>query len=254
MPIKLGIVVPYRDRAEHLTMFVPHLRKFFAPRQSDFSVRVLISEQARGRSFNRGLVNNVGFEVIAPEIDYVCFHDVDLLPEVADYRGTDRPAMLISRGLHPSLAPALIRQLFSAVVVMNKTQFANANGFSNNYWGWGFEDVDLRERLLRVGCRIDHREGTFTRLTHIDLGSFSDGQPTPDHVMNKARYVGLWFDETPKGFVRKQRPGDFWLKDGLSNLGQIRTVLSRRQVETGGGMLVEHVVVEPSRWQGDVGC
>ena len=253
MSVKLGIVVPYRDRAEHLAVFVPHLRNFFA-RQPDFSVRVLISEQVQGRSFNRGFMNNVGFEVLAPEIDYVCFHDVDLLPEVADYRGSHWPAMLISRGLHPSLAPAVIRQLFSAVVMMNKTQFSDANGFSNNYWGWGFEDVDLRERLLRVGCRIDHREGIFTRLPHTDLGSFSDGRPTPDHVTNKARYVSLWFDQTPEGFVRKQQPGDFWLKDGLSKLGRIRTGLSRRQLETSDGVVVEHIVAEPLHWQREDEC
>lgn len=60
MSVKLGIVVPYRDRAEHLAAFVPHLRNFFAL-QPDFSVRVLISEQARGAIFQPRAREQCGF-------------------------------------------------------------------------------------------------------------------------------------------------------------------------------------------------
>jgi N-terminal domain of galactosyltransferase/N-terminal region of glycosyl transferase group 7 len=174
--MKLGMVVPYRERAEHLAEFVPHMRRFFgdgAPNM-DLAVRVIISEQSGGLPFNRGFANNAGFELLAQDVDYVCFHDIDLLPESADYRLSNRPSMIISEGLN--FTPEFIRQLFSAVVLMDKSQFVAANGFSNDYWGWGFEDVDLRERLLRIGCRIKHRAGRFRRLPHVDAGSFPDGR------------------------------------------------------------------------------
>src|SRR4051794_941640 len=60
------------------------------------------SEQAGNLPFNRGFVNDAGFQAIAPDVDYVCFHDVDLLPEEADYRLSERPAMAISDGLNSS--------------------------------------------------------------------------------------------------------------------------------------------------------
>jgi hypothetical protein len=248
MSVKLGIVVPYRDRAEHLAAFIPHLHRFFQIDllNSRISVRILISEQTGDLPFNRGFVNNAGYKLLAPEIDYVCFHDVDLLPEKADYRGSSRPAMLISEGLNASFTPGFILQLFSAVVLMEKSQFARANGFSNQYWGWGFEDVDLRERLLRVGCSIEHRAGRFKRLPHVDAGSFPDGRPTPDHLKNQARYAGLWFDETTTGLVRKQQPGDFWNQDGLSNLGDVHSMHSRNCIDSSNvSMLVEHILIEP---------
>ena len=240
------MIVPYRDRAEHLAAFIPHLCRFFSrdALNSRIAVRVLISEQTSGLPFNRGFVNNAGFELLAPDIDYVCFHDVDLLPEAAEYGASDRPAMLISEGL--PFTPEFIRQLFSAVVLMDKTQFAQANGFSNDYWGWGFEDVDLRERLLRIGCDIAHRAGRFTRLPHVDAGSLPDGTPTPAHLRNQARYASLWFDKVPLGFVRKRQIGDFWMRDGLSNLASIRKVHSRQRIKSrDNNLIVEHLLVEP---------
>ncbi|EHR01373.1 galactosyltransferase-related protein [Bradyrhizobium sp. WSM471] len=163
MPTTLGIIVPYRDRSEHLAALIPHLLAFFArdTLSSTVAVRIMVSEQAGNLPFNRGFVNNAGFQAMAPDVDYVCFHDVDLLPEEADYRLSERPAMAISDGLNSSFTPEFVRQLFSAVVLMSKEHFSSANGFSNDYWGWGFEDVDLRERLLRVGCSIEHRPGRF---------------------------------------------------------------------------------------------
>jgi hypothetical protein len=246
MSVRLGIIIPYRDRAEHLAAFIPHLCRFFGSdaRNSNIPVRMVISEQSSGLPFNRGFVNNAGFELLAQDVDYVCFHDVDLLPESADYRSSGRPAMIISDGLN--FRPEFIRQLFSAVVLMDKAQFATANGFSNDYWGWGFEDVDLRERLLRIGCSIEHREGRFTRLPHVDAGSFPDGKPTPAHLRNQARYVGLWFDKVALGFVRKRQIGDFSMRDGLSNLTSLRRVHSRQRIETrDDALIVEHLLVEP---------
>jgi hypothetical protein len=89
------MIVPYRDRADHLAAFIAHLCRFFSSDalNSHIAVRVLISEQTGGLPFNRGFVNNAGSELLAPDIDYVCFHDVDLLPETADYRASDRPCL-----------------------------------------------------------------------------------------------------------------------------------------------------------------
>jgi len=239
----LGIIIPYRDRAEHLAELIPQLDNFFS--HSGIDARVLISEQAGDLPFNRGFVNNAGFYALAPYVDYVCFHDVDLLPEEADYRLSEWPAMVISDGLNSSFTPEFIRQLFSAVVLMDKAHFCSTNGFSNDYWGWGFEDVDLRERLLRVGCNIEHRSGRFRRLSHVDAGSFPDGKPTSAHLRNKSRYVDLWFEQVAQGFIRKRRTDDFWTRDGLSNLASIQKVHWRRPLPQTEYIIAEHILVEP---------
>ena len=130
---------------------------------------LLVVEKVAGRPFNREVMKNIGFKYPSPEVDFVCFHDIDLLPISADYRRSRHPAMIISDGL--DFSPEFIKHLFGGVVVMEKHHFEQANGFSNNYWGWGFEDVDLRERLLRINVQTDHRQGLLRKLTQIDEGS-----------------------------------------------------------------------------------
>jgi hypothetical protein len=215
---RLGIIVPYRDRADHLDEFLSEMTRFFAtnPANAGICQRFLIVEQAPGLPFNRGALINVGFRLLAPEVEYVCLHDVDRVPIDADYRWPERPLMIIRHGL--PLPPSLIDVLLSSVVLMQKQHFAAANGFSNGYWGWGYEDVDLRERLLRCGLAHAHRDGTFRSLAHPDLGSLSDGTPTEDAKKNQAIFLSRWFDRRNQGWLRRTEVGDGWLKDGLASL------------------------------------
>src|ERR1700751_2296678 len=157
------------------------------PLSAGISPRFLSVEQASGLPFNRGALLNVGFRLLAPEVEYICLHDVDRVPIEADYRWPERPMMIIRHGL--PLPPHLIEVLLSSVVVMQNRHFAAANGFSNTYWGWGYEDVDLRERLLRRGLIHAHRDGTFRSLPHVHLGSYSDGTATAGARKNQAVFI-----------------------------------------------------------------
>jgi hypothetical protein len=124
--------------------------------------------------------------------------------------------MIIRHGL--PLSPNLIDVLLSSVVLMQSRHFAAANGFANSYWGWGYEDVDLRERLLRCGFVHAHRDGTFRSLPHVDLGSHADGTPTADAKKNQAIFISRWFDRQGVRWRRRAEVGDDWLKDGLASL------------------------------------
>ena len=97
----LAIIVPYRDRAEHLGKFVPHLATYFQRDKLDrhiaFSLHVV--EQSGTAIFNRGRLRNCGYALARDGADYVCFHDVDYLPLWADYSWSARPARLAWHGL-----------------------------------------------------------------------------------------------------------------------------------------------------------
>jgi len=242
---RLGVIVPYRDRAEHLDAFLPALAAFFRddPVNAGLAPRFLIVEQAPGLPFNRGALLNVGFRLLAGTVDYLCLHDVDRIPISADYRWPDLPTMIIRHGL--PLPPEVIEQLLSSVVLVQAQQYVLANGFSNSYWGWGFEDVDLRERLLRRGFAHTHRDGTFRSLPHLDLGSHADGTPTDDAMKNQAIFISRWFDKFDDGWRRKPVVSDDWLADGLSSLA-FRMVSPLRFLSRPGasGFQIEHVVVD----------
>src|SRR5262249_11991833 len=102
---RLGVVVPYRDRAEHLTQLLPHMAAYFTRDKidKDIPVTLAIVEQPFGLPFNRGLIKNIGFKLLRDSIDYVCFHDVDFLPIWADFRWPDLPTMLIWYGYESQL-------------------------------------------------------------------------------------------------------------------------------------------------------
>src|SRR5437588_473371 len=92
----LGIVIPYRDRAEHLRVLLPDLLTYLG---NKLAAQILVVEQADDGPFNRGLICNIGFQLLRKEIDYVCFHDVDYVPISADYSYPDQPAMIIWHGM-----------------------------------------------------------------------------------------------------------------------------------------------------------
>jgi hypothetical protein len=216
---RLGIVVPFRDRESHLSSFIPHMLAYFERDKADRSipVRLLVVKQPPGLPFNRGLLLNIGFQILRHEIDYVCFHDVDYLPMWADYSCPDKPSMLIGYGLEPPPFQHFFiekpTKFFSAVVLLQNTHVERANGFSNGYWGWGHEDLDLIRRLDAVGLARDYRYGTFVGLDHDRRDGHSyDAKGelvrSPISQRNWDAFCTRWSEQAK----------DAWLSDGLTSL------------------------------------
>ena len=166
---RLAIVVPYRDRAEHLSRFVPHMVTYFQRDKLDRKIPVTINiiEQWGKAPFSRGRLANCGFLLTRDSSDYVCIHDVDYLPMWADYSWTANPARLIWHWLS-------IREnwetFFGAVSLLDKETFTTVNGFPNCYWGWGPEDLELSHRLRLRGFKMERRDGTYIPLAHKHAG------------------------------------------------------------------------------------
>lgn len=183
---RLNIVVPYRAREMHLRIFVQALRNYFARDKLDRKIpyRVIIVEQERGLPFNRGALKNIGFILGRDETDYTCFHDVDYLPIWADYSWPESPTSLVWYGVERRpLAPGRNAgmsvhnrdEFFGAAVLFPNPIFDQVNGYANAYFGWGYEDTDLRNRLMFHGIPIIRRRGTFQPLDHDNEGYLLDG-------------------------------------------------------------------------------
>lgn len=77
---RVAIIVPYRDRATHLPIFLQNIHPFLMKQQVEYGI-FLIEQIAEGL-FNRAALMNVGFveALKLKQWDCFIFHDVDLLP------------------------------------------------------------------------------------------------------------------------------------------------------------------------------
>ena len=168
---KLGIVVPYRDRYDQLQTFLKHTLPYLE--STGLTYRVVIVEQDDAKAFNRGTLCNIGFkEVSKLHCDYVVFHDLDLLPIDVDYSYSEHPVHLAS-----DILP--FETYFGGITLFPSKDFEKINGFSNHYWGWGFEDDDLRLRCHKAN--IDYgiekeNKYNYDKPTLIFNGSTSYGE------------------------------------------------------------------------------
>lgn len=174
----LALIVPYRDRQEHLAEFLPAITRFLTAAGAHFTVVVV--EQTGRRPFNRGKLLNVGFHFCRDSAAYFCLHDVDLLPEheTCDYSFEARPTQLATYLSQNDYQPA--GNLFGGVTLLRRDDFAAINGFSNGYWGWGGEDNDLLHRCRRQGLGILHKEGVYRSLWHKSNNPVSWGVTEED--------------------------------------------------------------------------
>jgi len=171
MKDKLAIIVPYRDREEHLNVFVPHMHEFLKEKGIDYTI--FIAEQTDDRPFNYGKLCNVVTKEIGEEYTYFAFHDIDMLPisDDCDYSYPDSPTHLATNvEAHDNKLP--YPQYFGGVILINREDFETANGYSNEYWGYGFEDLDLLYRLQRSGAYLEKfydLNQTYERYDETDI-------------------------------------------------------------------------------------
>jgi hypothetical protein len=239
-PKRLSIIVPYRDREEQLQAFLGHMLTYFARDKADrfTPYRITVVEQHDERLFNRGKLCNVGFDLTRDSADYFCFHDVDYLPLWADYSYPDAPMRIIWYGA--DIVPYDegdsveikhdYNRYFGGVVLFNRSDFLAVNGFSNQYEGWGFEDMDLRLRCGEAGLEIKYRDGTFQPLHHRNAGLDRSMRYTDVALANKER-LEKRADKTVFADVMKT--------DGVAQLDY--NVVSREHPLKSQGKPVTHV-------------
>jgi hypothetical protein len=196
---KLGIIVPYRDREEHLKVFVPYMNEYL----KNYTYEILIVEQSPEESFNRAKLCNIGFDIGKKDCDYFVFHDIDLLPLEVDYSYKDSPTHLARRLDYLGYKPCYPTN-FGGVTLFDKENFIKINGFSNEYWGWGAEDDDLRMRCVREGIEPKVSQGMFNSLPHPE-GTHDTGVGVNSHPNYKNNSDRFWkFAKNASDFYYKE--------------------------------------------------
>eukprot|EP00069_Balaena_mysticetus_P018828 bmy_11737T0 len=167
---RVAILIPHRHREKHLLYLLEHLHPFLQRQQLEYGIYVI--HQAGSKKFNRAKLLNVGYlEALKDEIwDCFIFHDVDLVPEndLNLYKCEDQPRHLVV-GRNSTGYRLRYSGYFGGVTALSREQFFKVNGFSNNYWGWGGEDDDLRLRVELHRMKITRplpEVGKYTMIFH----------------------------------------------------------------------------------------
>lgn len=163
---KMALIIPYRNREEHLEKFIPYIKEYLNKQNIDFEI--IIVEQADTLPFNRAKLMNVGVLNASKDVEYFVFHDVDLLPENIDYRYSNHSLKLFTYIKQEDNSYKKYKQTnFGGATLVPKTVFYDINGFSNRYWQWGSEDDDfLMRHLLKNYTPLYDSEGKFKSLPH----------------------------------------------------------------------------------------
>uniref|UniRef100_A0A8C1KA85 Beta-1,4-galactosyltransferase n=1 Tax=Cyprinus carpio TaxID=7962 RepID=A0A8C1KA85_CYPCA len=177
---KVAIIIPFRNRGEHLKYWLHYLHPILQRQQLDYGIYV-IQQDGEG-TFNRAKLLNVGYVEALKEYDYDCFifSDVDIIP--MDDRNT---YMCSSQPRHLSVSMDKFgfrlpyKQYFGGVSAISKGQFQKINGFPNNYWGWGGEDDDIFNRLVFQGMKISRPSGDIGKCRMIRHSRDQKNEPNP---------------------------------------------------------------------------
>jgi hypothetical protein len=220
----LAIIVPFRNRLDHLQSFAPYMETFL---WSQHDMRIVVIEQGDRRPFNRGALLNAGFRIVRGWADWVAFHDIDMLPldTSCDY---SRPAGL--RHLAGAAEQFGYRQPYrnyiGGVLLSRPDIFESVNGFSNGYWGWGSEDDDLYLRFWSCDIDVEHAPGRYRSLAHMEASAIVDNYDRFRQVLRKraqTRHESVpveprVFRRAPPGVFFRSDESQHWSADGLSTL------------------------------------
>lgn len=202
---KLGIIVPYRNREQHLVEFKKKITKYLDKHNINFEL--IIVHQDDAKLFNRGMLLNIGFTYAEKYgCNYVVFHDVDLIPLYVDYSCSNIPIHLsndvyVEDGIRKKLRNTF-DEYFGGVTLFPVDLFKKINGYSNKYWGWGYEDTDLLLRCKKAN--IDLNTITYQNIKPRTRALFFNGVNTYVKVKNQLDFnknTTIFISFYPEDFI-----------------------------------------------------
>ena len=218
------IIVPYRNRAAHLDIFIrdaiPLFEKYLKP------FKVVVVEQNDGKLFNRGLLLNIGFNEYKLQSEYFFNHDVDIIPKENCIIELYNKNLSVKNNTFMGILTPDCDTLGTIIKFDNET-FLKTNGYPNNMWGWGVEDKALQNRAELMNVIVEKNILTSRNNPLVNKNFFikddiddrhldRDFDSRTDFEYNKFKYLCL---ETKKMHI---------IASGLNNLNY--TILSRKDI------------------------
>lgn len=223
---KLSIIIPYRDRKPALDKIIPALKEYVSKQIENFEI--LVVEQDDKKPFNKGFLNNVGYTLKSKDTTYVCFHDVDLIPEISDYSYPEIPSHISSHCSQFNYIN-IPDKIMGGVILFKNADYEQVNGYSNEFEGWGKEDDDLYARCEKENLiPYKHPFGKFYSVPHPHR--LTNPQENDYHLKNGDRFRAFLNDKLGKNYHKN---------DGLNNLPKY-VITDNSQIEKN----IKHVKIK----------
>lgn len=224
--MKYSIVIPYRNREQHLQTLLPRLMQKFEGKDYE----IIVAEQVDEGPFCKTILMNMAYKHAKGNI--LVFHDVDYYPtddvsydydeDVAIYPvrrvvflGEDGKALPEDK-IPPGYQSFKydVGNHSGGVVIVSKENFVKVNGFNSAYRGWGKEDDDFLIRFdYHQVKRRRNINGTFLSLYH------PDSAPAEDNVDFKrnVELINNFLDTYWLGYTHALAEVSEFSMDGIKN-------------------------------------
>lgn len=183
----IAVITLYKNDIENTRLTQKRYFNYFMNRllKPICDYEIIIVEQSKDYEFNIGKLKNIGFDYLnknsKKKFDNYIFCDIDSLPDsnLIEYyfKITDG---LNALGTYGTRYDTSIKLPFvGACISCTKSVYEKINGFSNVFWGWGGEDVNLLFRLKstntvlyknKKGSIIDFEEINFKKKSMEEKG------------------------------------------------------------------------------------
>ncbi|KAF6034756.1 B4GALT3 [Bugula neritina] len=181
---KIAIVIPFRQREMHLSILLLNLHPYLQRQESSYTIFVV--NQIQGSKFNRAMLMNIGFMEAMKRDRYTCviFHDVDLIPfnDKSLYRCPKYSTRHLSVYIDKFDYRLPYKEILGGVVAISSHLFIKANGYSNQFFGWGGEDDDFQRRCESKGVNIVRYPKHVGQYMMIKHGGDSGNEANPQRT------------------------------------------------------------------------
>lgn len=147
------IIVPYRNRPQHLKKFVEHTNKHFP------NVSIAIIEQLGDKPFNRGRLLNIG-ALEFPNF-FLIMHDIDMLLNPGEWYDASPFAQVVQM----AGSKIQLKDYLGGVTMFTSEIFHVVGGYHNDYFHRA-EDNEMRFNLRRLGIPVLEEHKKFETLDH----------------------------------------------------------------------------------------
>ena len=166
---KIVFIVPYRNRENEKTHFSVYM-KYIMEDYNLTDYEIYYIHQCDKRSFNRGAMKNIGFLILKEKYPEhyknitLVFNDIDTIPYKKNLLNYETENNIVKHFYGFEFA-------LGGIISIKANDFERINGFPN-FWGYGYEDNVLNNRVLFDKMKIDRNE--FYKINSPEIIQFRD--------------------------------------------------------------------------------